>query len=490
MIVGIGGILVVVILVYGVLALRRQAFHLRAMTEREAGLLITVAERSVASAMAEGKGSEIQDILEQIGKTPEVEAIRIVGTQWVILRSGKPEETGKVLDAGERPINDGRGLKVVWDARGQKMGIFRAILNSPECFACHSQSQTVLGYLNVQLATAGLESGMVQEGTRMIGLAVFALIAAGGMITVYFAFVVSRRIDALSQAMSQVEAGDLTVTADDDQRDELGRLGKSFNTMVARLADARRQLEDRHTEEIRRAENLASLGKMAAGIAHEINNPLAGMQNCVRTLLKGTLHAKKQSQYLAMLKDGLDRISRIVGQLLNFARAPKPKFIWTDIESVLGRCLSLLEHELMDRKIALNFTADSSVPKLLADPYQLEQLFLNILINAVDAMPDGGNLKVSTGLNEWEARRFVAVRMTDSGVGISSEHLPQIFDPFFTTKEVGEGTGLGLSVSYGIVKAHGGSIDVESQTGNGTTVTVLLPIIQEGENSATPGPLG
>jgi signal transduction histidine kinase len=276
--------------------------------------------------------------------------------------------------------------------------------------------------------------------------------------------------------MGQVEAGNLSVRAEADEHDELGRLGRSFNAMVARLADAHRQLEDRHAEQVRRAEGLASLGKMAAGIAHEINNPIAGMQNCVRTLLKGARDEGQRVQYLLMLQEGLGRIGRIVGQLLNFAREARSRPARTEIPPLLRRCLALLEHELATRRIACDLKVDGDLPVPLADPHQMEQVFLNVLMNAVEAMPEGGTLTITAGVRRREGGPFVEVRVADTGVGIPAEHLPRIFDPFFTTKEVGRGTGLGLSVSYGIVRSHGGFIDVESAVGKGTAVAVALPV--------------
>jgi signal transduction histidine kinase len=132
----------------------------------------------------------------------------------------------------------------------------------------------------------------------------------------------------------------------------------------------------------------------------------------------------------------------------------------------------------------------SRLPALRADPHQLEQVFLNILMNALEAMPSGGNLTITSGMKQRETGLFAEVQITDTGIGIPPEHLPRIFDPFFTTKEVGKGTGLGLSVSYGIVKAHGGFIDIESEVGKGTTMTVALPAGSEGGSDGPPAPLG
>jgi hypothetical protein len=310
----------------------------------------------------------------------------------------------------------------------------------------------------------------------MILMAILSLMLAGGLIGIFFTVAVGRRIEHLSRIMSRVEAGDLGARVSIRDPDELGRLGESFNAMVERLADARRQLEDRHAQQIRRAEQLASLGQMAAGIAHEINNPIAGMLNCVRTLAKGVRDDRQRVQYLAMLQDGLGRIGRIVGQLLSFAREARPQLKPTPILPILTKCLSLLEHDLAGRQVRCTLPLGDGLPSVLADAYLLEQVFLNILKNAADAMPDGGTITVGSGVREVDGSSFLQVEITDTGVGIPRDHLPRIFDPFFTTKDVGRGTGLGLSVSYGIVRAHRGFIEATSEVGKGSTFTVALPL--------------
>jgi signal transduction histidine kinase len=478
MILGIGAILLLVILVYAIVASRSQAEFLMRAARREGELVAAVAERALANAMEEGEREVVQAILRRIGEHSDVAAIRIVGPEGTVLRSSRPEEEGRLLGPQEGPAG-GISSGVLWDHRVNAVSVFRPILNEPRCAGCHAQDHPTLGFLNVRMSFPAIDSEMAQHWTFMILSTIVCLFAAGGLIWVLFTFVVGRRIEALAQTMSRVDAGDLTARVVADRRDELGRLGESFNTMVAHLAEARRQLEDRHAEQIRRAENLASLGKMAAGIAHEINNPLAGMQNCVRTLLKGPTDEGQRAQYLALLQDGLARIARTVGELLNFAREAKPQMARTDIAALLRRCLSLVEHEMAARRVACSLSPDGRLPALRADPHQIEQVFLNILMNAIEAMPGGGRLTVSAGLREGVGPPCIEIRVADTGIGIPPEHLPRIFDPFFTTKEVGKGTGLGLSVSYGIVRGHGGSINVRSAVGQGTTVSVVLPADEE-----------
>ena len=361
----------------------------------------------------------------------------------------------------------------------------RPILNRPVCHACHSPDVTTLGFLEVLLTLPRLEAEMARRWTFTALVAVLVVVAAGGLLAMYFTLVMGRRIDAIALAMRRIEGGDFVAKVPEGDRDELGRLGRTFNSMVSRLADAQRRLRDRHAEEIRRAEHLASLGQMAAGIAHEINNPLAGMQNCVRTLLKHDRDPNRRVQYLEMLQEGLGRIGRTVRQLLDFAREVRPQLTRTALAPLVHRCLALLEHELAARRISSAVSVDPALPGLVADPHQLEQVFLNILMNALQSMPTGGSLTVSAGRRESEAGSFVEVRIADTGGGIAPDTLPRIFDPFFTTKEAGEGTGLGLSVSYGIVQAHGGVIEVESEVGKGSTFTIALPVGGAGSSDAS-----
>ncbi len=489
MILGIGTILLMAVVAYAFLAMRIQTKYLQHLARHEADLIAGTADRALTRAMERGETEVVQAILARIGEHPVLSRIRIVGPRGEVLRSSNPRERGQILGPMEWSAG-GKAPEPVWNFQERTVSVFRPIVRTPECAKCHTGERPILGFLNVVSSFPPVGSGVAQHWTFMVLTTVFVLVAAGAMIAVLFTFVIGRRLDTLSQTMSRVEAGDLTARVQEEGSDEIGSLAKSFNTMVVRLADARRQLEDRHLGEIRRAEHLAALGKMAAGIAHEINNPLAGMQNCVRTLLKRTRDEAQRVEYLAMLREGLDRIGRTVGRLLDFARETEPQLDLTDLSSLLRRCLTLLEHELAARGISVVATTGHRVPTFLADPHQLEQVFLNLLMNAMDAMPDGGKIMVSINQRDGAARPFVEIQITDTGVGIPPEHLSRIFDPFFTTKDVGKGTGLGLSVSYGIVRGHGGSIEAKSEVGKGSTFVITLPIRGEGESDVPSDPAG
>jgi PAS domain S-box-containing protein len=228
-------------------------------------------------------------------------------------------------------------------------------------------------------------------------------------------------------------------------------------------------------QQIRNSEKLASVGKLAAGVAHEINNPLGGILNCLYNLGKGTVSPARREEYLASMEDGLRRVQKIVRQLLDFSQQHQPEFSLTDINDVIERVLGLTTHLLAPNGIVLGTALGNSLPRLMIDRHMIEQVLMNLVLNAVQAMKGGGVLAIRTTVEEGVCH--VAIR--DSGSGIPASVLPKIFDPFFTTKNEGEGTGLGLSVSLGIIERHGGKILVESEVGQGTVFTLCLPVARD-----------
>jgi PAS domain S-box-containing protein len=242
------------------------------------------------------------------------------------------------------------------------------------------------------------------------------------------------------------------------------------------LGIARDMTETKKLEEqIRNSEKLASVGKLAAGVAHEINNPLGGILNCLYNLAKGTISPARREEYLASMEDGLRRVQKIVRQLLDFSQQHQPEFSLTDINHVIERVLVLTTHLLAPNRIVLETALGSSLPKLMIDRHMIEQVLMNLVLNAVQAMKGGGVLAIRTTVEEG----ICQVTIRDTGSGIPASVLPKIFDPFFTTKGEGEGTGLGLSVSLGIIERHGGKILVESEVGSGTVFTVCLPVARD-----------
>ena len=242
------------------------------------------------------------------------------------------------------------------------------------------------------------------------------------------------------------------------------------------LGIARDMTETKKLEQqIRNSEKLASVGKLAAGVAHEINNPLGGILNCLYNLRKGTLSPSRQEEYWASMEDGVRRVQKIVRQLLDFSQQHEPAFALTDINHVVDRVLVLTTHLFATNRVRLETGFGQGLPNVMVDRHMIEQVLMNLVLNAVQAMKDGGMLTIRTSVVEG----ICLIEVRDTGSGIPPTVLPRIFDPFFTTKSEGEGTGLGLSVSLGIAERHGGTILVDSEVGKGTTFTLCLPVSRD-----------
>ena len=240
---------------------------------------------------------------------------------------------------------------------------------------------------------------------------------------------------------------------------------------IARDITATKKLE----QQIRNSEKLVSIGMLAAGVAHEINNPLGGILNCLYNFRKGGLSSERREEYLLSMEDGLRRVQKIVRQLLDFSQQHDPELSITDLNALVERVLVLTEHAFLAHQIKLNTDLSLDVPAVMVDRHMIEQVLMNLVLNAVQAIKGGGEVTIRTRL----ADGVCAIDVQDTGCGIPPHVLPRIFDPFFTTKGIGEGTGLGLSVSLGIVERHGGRLLVESDVGKGSIFTVCLPLTPE-----------
>lgn len=261
-------------------------------------------------------------------------------------------------------------------------------------------------------------------------------------------------------------------------KDEFTAVALAMNRMIAQLKDNEAQLV--------RSSRMAAVGTLTAGIAHELNNPLNNISLTIEAMLDAFEDYPKDEK-IKMLRDmftQVERASATVRNLLDFTRVEKSVFVPVALSDVVGECSRLVNNEAKLSNVQIDVQLQSDLPKIRGNPRDLQQVFLNLFLNAIQAMPKGGTLTVTGGLGD---PGHVRVDVTDTGVGISEEHLASIFDPFFTTKEVGVGTGLGLSVSYGIVEKHNGRLEVGSKVGSGTTFSLHFPVAQaEASPSATP----
>jgi len=308
--------------------------------------------------------------------------------------------------------------------------------------------------------------------------------------------VVRNPLRALEAGTHRVAKGELGFHIPVQSNDEIGDLAESFNAMSTRLQLAQDEitawthtLEDRvdeKTRELRQAhqhmlqvEKMATIGKMAAVVAHEINNPLSGIltySRVVKRWIQNNFSTAPRTEEMAgsldLIASESKRCGELVKNLLSFSRITPMNLEWCELNQVIDRCIRLVQHKMDMATIQLNLALGEELPHVRCDPNQIEQVVLAMVINAIDAMPQGGNLWITT---RQTSVTTVELIIRDDGVGISDEHLAHIFEPFYTTKESG-GSGLGLAISQNIVERHGGSIAVDSKMGQGTTFTILLPV--------------
>jgi two-component system NtrC family sensor kinase len=306
---------------------------------------------------------------------------------------------------------------------------------------------------------------------------------------------ITRPLREMAAATGKIADGDLSVELSSKSKDEIGQLAQSFNHMLVRLKQARKELEDygrvleekveerthqltKMQDHLIQSEKMASMGQLAASIAHEVNNPLSGVliynQLIAKKISRGEFNREAILDYLSKMEHELSRSTKLIRSLLDFAVQSEPKIKEVNINEVLNRALELAIHAGSKENTRVEKDLQP-LPTFMVDPDQLEQVFMNLIMNALQAMPRGGTLALRTFLENRELK----IAVQDSGCGIPPENLSKIFTPFFSTKKEVKGVGLGLSVSYGIIQGLKGRIEVESKVGEGTTFTVCLPITQE-----------
>ena len=296
------------------------------------------------------------------------------------------------------------------------------------------------------------------------------IIIAIAMVTL-LSGVIIKPLRLLSREMDETKPGDDPPQLPSPRQDEIGTLQKSFHRLLKRVKEDEREKE-RTQRNLLQTEKMAAVGKLTAGVAHEINNPLGGLLNCIYHFKRGGQSPERQQEYLQLMEDGIKRIQKTVTNLLEYARTPRLERSATDFNSIVEKSLSLLDYPIRKNHIEVSKDISCQLPSIEVDRNQMAQVFVNIFLNAIQAMEEGGVLKI--GARTLDERLIMTI--SDTGKGIPEEALPKVFDPFFTTKGEGKGTGLGLWITQGIVERHGGTVQLSSQEGKGTTVEIQLPL--------------
>ncbi len=481
-----------------------------------AALFNSTVERATARAMLEDRRADVYETMREIGLQEGVERVRLVAKDGRVVFSTAEGEAGTILDKKAhscRPCHENgspashaplRARTRVFERSGHRvLGLVTPIRNERRCYTaeCHQHrpSGDVLGVLDVNLSLASADARIANFRRGSVLLTAVGVVAVAGFFLAFARRNIVRPVQALVDATQRVAGDQLDTEIRVRSKGELGLLAASFNDMTRALrrtegelrdlmADLERQVDER-TADLKRAqhalvlsEKLSSLGRLSASIAHEINNPLAGILTfaklCIRKLQAGAPDEPARAglvRDLALVQRETERCSAIVRNLLDFARDRPLALRETSVNAVVEEALQLVGHQLAIQGLTLERRAGAVRP-VMADFGQLRQAAVNVILNAVEAMGSAGTLTVATRVG---AEGGVEIAISDTGPGIARDDLAHVFEPFFTTKE--KGTGLGLSVVYGIVQRHHGSIEVESAPGRGATFTITLPC-------ASPGP--
>jgi hypothetical protein len=323
------------------------------------------------------------------------------------------------------------------------------------------------GLLLFILATVSLRD---PERHAVLIVAGAGAVAICAVLIIVLAYLIQRPMVELQEKMAQVSEGNLNVEVSFSQRnDEIGDLGRNFNHMMQQLRDSRQEIERLHRTQMSRAEHLATLGELAAGLAHEIRNPLAGIAGVIEIIGRDLPETSPARAVVKDVRLEIGRISRTLTDLLETARPRRPQVRRSNLNTTVEHAVMLARQQVLSRPIKIELEKSPDLPEVDHDSDQVHQVLLNLLLNAVQAMEGPGIVRVEIGSRD----NFASVAVSDTGRGISAQNLPNIFRPFYTTK--GDGTGLGLSLAHRIVEDHHGRVEVSSVVGKGSTFTVLLP---------------
>jgi two-component system, NtrC family, sensor kinase len=507
--------MVVIFALLGYLNIRLHRQHLETATLASAERVSDVIKRSTTYYMLRNDREGLYHTIQTMADEPGMVKVRILDPDGRVSYSTDSSEVSHVLDKSAEACygchNRSQPLarlkrpdrfRIYRSSDGQRvLGIITPIENQPSCSnaECHAHpaSQQVLGVLDTNLSLAKADAQLARSNMLTLTSTACAMLLVALLSWLFVWRVVDKPIKALKDGTKRLAQGKLGYQIEVQSEDEVGDLAYSFNTMSLQLRASNEQivtwaktLEGRveeKTREIRNAhdhvlhvEKMASIGKMAAVVAHEVNNPLSGILTYAMLLRKWVAsgqaaHEKREEaiKCLELIATESRRCGELIKNLLSLSRTSPMNVRSTDLHEVIDRCLLLVRHQLELVGIELQLKLADALPPVSCDPAQIEQVLLALIMNAIDAMPRGGNLSLEARPSHDRTKINIEVR--DDGAGIAPGVLPHIFDPFVTTKENGRGVGLGLAISRGIVERHNGRIEVASELGRGTTFTVTLP---------------
>ncbi len=482
--------------------------------------LSEVIVRSLRFAMLQNDPSYVDQIIHDVATLQGIDLVRVVNGGGRIIFSTNPPEVGQTVDRNAEACSShclpsAQSLEQLIESQrtwtfkspdGQsQLGSMEVIRNEPSCYnaACHHHSQgtPVLGVLDINYSLGKIDRELRASTLAIAGFSLGFIVIASLSVGFFVHRLVYLPLRDLESGARRLSSGNLDQPIPVRSSDELGKLASSFNAMTDALRNSRAELREWahtlerkveiRTQELRRAqaetmrgEKLASVGLLASGVAHELNNPLTGILTFSHLVRQKMPDKSQDAEDMDLVIRETKRCAAIIKRLLDFAREKQPEKKFTNLNKVIEDTVRLVERPAHLRDIEITMDLDPTLPPIWIDGDLIKQVIMNMLVNAQHAVEEKGSIAIRTRRSlhprppeqAGEPMPMVEISIVDTGCGIPEENLRRIFDPFFTSKDVGKGTGLGLSVSHGIVEAHGGLIEVESKVGEGSTFRVFLPL--------------
>lgn len=468
-------LLVAGICTYTIFNVRQQHEMLIETARESTELLLHTVENSIYNTMHLGHVQDVGSILSMVGQHNQLVGVRIFHPHGTILRSSVPNEVGRAASADDFNIYQSAKNFNIFTVppHGEVLAMVKPIYNEASCHPCHGSKTRVIAVLNINYSLNRTKMQMLNASRIFVMSSVAITIFLALTISFLLVRFVKKPLDNMVDTMLKVEQGDFAVRIEYKGKDEIGRLIDSFNSMVDRLDIVQKELELLHFQQLERADRLASIGEMAAGIAHEIKNPLAGISAAVTIIKDDMPDGDPRGAILGEVVDEVKRLDKTVNDLLFFGKPSLPELDCVDINSILMTTLKFASQYRGVVQIEKRINLQPDLPPVYADDKQMQQVFLNIVLNAYQAMPSGGVLGITSSLAVRNGIEYVRVDISDTGSGIPPQILDKIYAPFYTTKA--QGTGLGLPICSKLVKLHKGDIRVSSNISTGTVFTVELP---------------
>ncbi len=466
--------------------------------------------RSMRQSMLLNRLEDVAQTVNTLSSAPGIDGIRIYGKKGSVVFSTDTQEIGQKSDMdikaeqcivchrGEKPLDhipEEVRSRIYNSPNGYRvLGVLKTVRNEPDCAApsCHPppSKQQVLGVLDSQFNLSQVDRNILHSRNLMILYSICAILVIEFFAGLFIMRMVHRRVVRLAEGPREVKKGNLDFSIQVEGNDEITDLANSFNSMVASLKRAEAENKDMSRSMVNVAK-MASMGKLAATVAHEINNPLGGILTYAKLISRqvsaGPMTEEERKATLGYLEEAISEIKRcgnIVRNLLHFSKSSESVMERVDIHNLIEKSISITNHHFEINGISTVTHLEANDPYFVSNANQIVQVFIALFMNAVDAMPRGGVLTITT--QDVLDPGAIRISVADNGKGIPQEIRSSIFEPFFTTKEDGHSVGLGLSIVYGIMIRHQGKIEIESEPGRGTTFILTLPRQMKSEKEEEP----